>query len=96
MFARMVIVKCEPGKEETFAQRARVGLRFYREQPGCRGVQLLSCRADRTQLIALSFWDREIDLLEARDRPEYREAMAGLAETYSEPQSVGEWDVLEI
>jgi heme-degrading monooxygenase HmoA len=96
MFARMVVVKCRPGKEDTFGERARVGLKFYRQQPGCHGVQLLSCRADRTQLLALSFWDRESDLLEARAKPEYQEAMAGLTETYSEPQSVGEWDVVEL
>jgi heme-degrading monooxygenase HmoA len=96
MFARMVVVKCQPGKEDTFGERARVGLRFYREQPGCRGVHLLSCRADRTQLVALSFWERESDLIEARGKPEYQQAMAGLTETYSEPQSVGEWDVVEI
>ncbi len=96
MFARMVVVKCQPGKEDTFGERARVGLRYYREQPGCRGVQLLSCRADRTQLVALSYWERDSDLVKARTRPEYQEAMAGLTETYSEPQSVGEWDVVEI
>jgi heme-degrading monooxygenase HmoA len=96
MFARMVVVKCQQGKEASFGERARVGLRFYREQPGCRGVQLLSCRADRTQLVVLSFWDRETDLAQARDKPEYRQAMVGLTETYSEPQSVGEWDVVEI
>ncbi|HEY7065570.1 MAG TPA: antibiotic biosynthesis monooxygenase family protein [Chloroflexota bacterium] len=96
MFARMVIVKCQPGKEETFAARARVGLQFYRDQAGCRGVQLLSCRADRTQLVALSYWDREADLAAARANPDYQQAMAGLAETYSEPQSVGEWDVVEL
>ena len=59
-------------------------------------MQLLSCRADRTQLVALSFWERESDLLQARAKPEYQQAMAGLAETYSEPQSVGEWDVVDI
>jgi heme-degrading monooxygenase HmoA len=96
MFARLVVVKCEAGKEETFIQRARVGLRFYIEQPGCRGVQLLRARSDRTQLIAMSVWEREIDLMAAREKPEYQRAMAGLAETYSEPQSVGEWDVLEL
>ncbi len=96
MFARMVVVKCQPGKEKTFAERARVGLRFYRDQVGCRGVQLLSCRADRTQLVALSYWDRESDLAAARANPDYQRAMAGLAETYSEPQSVGEWDVVEL
>ncbi|HWP30055.1 MAG TPA: antibiotic biosynthesis monooxygenase family protein [Chloroflexota bacterium] len=96
MFARLVVVKCEPGKEETFIQRARLGLRFYLEQPGCKAVHLLQSRVDPTQLIALSIWEREIDLLAAREKPEYQEYMAGLAETYAEPQSVGEWDVLEL
>ena len=96
MFARLVVVKCEPGKEETFIQRARVGLRFYREQPGCRGVHLMRSRSDKTQLIALSIWEREVDLLAAREKPAYQQAMAGLAETYAEPQSVGEWDIVEL
>ena len=96
MFARLVIVKCEPGKEETFVQRARVGLGFYRGQPGCHNVLLLRSRADPTQLIALSMWEREADVLEARAQPEYQRAMSGLAETYSEPQSVGEWDIIEL
>jgi heme-degrading monooxygenase HmoA len=96
MFARLVIVTCEPGKEHLFTERARAGLRYYRDQPGCHGVYLLHCRADRTRLIALSLWEREIDLLRAREKPEYQELMAGLAETYAEPQSVGEWDVLPL
>jgi quinol monooxygenase YgiN len=96
MFARLVIVKCESGKEDTFVERARVGLRFYRQQPGCHELYLLRSRADPTQLIALSLWEREADVLEARSKPEYQQAMAGLAETYSEPQSVGEWDIVEL
>ena len=96
MFARLVVVKCDSGKEDTFIQRARGGLRFYLDQPGCKGVQLLRSRGDRTQLIALSIWEREVDLMAAREKPDYQRAMAGLAETYAEPQSVGEWDVLEL
>jgi hypothetical protein len=46
--------------------------------------------------VALSYWDREADLAAARANPDYQQAMAGLAETYSEPQSVGEWDVVEL
>jgi heme-degrading monooxygenase HmoA len=96
MFARLVIVKCESGKEDTFVRRARVGLRFYLERAGCRAVHLLRSRTDPTQLIALSIWDRDVDLLSAREQPEYQQAMAGLAECYAEPQSVGEWDVIEL
>jgi heme-degrading monooxygenase HmoA len=96
MFARLVIVKCEPGKEETFIRRARGGLRFYQSRPGCKAVHLLRSRNDPTQLIALSIWDREVDLLAAREEPEYQLAMSGLAECYSEPQSVGEWDVVDL
>jgi len=96
MFARLVVVKCLPDRVEQFERMARAGLRFYRDQPGCVAVYLLRARSDRTNLIAMSLWEREVDLLTARERPEYREAMAGLAETYSEPQSVGEWDVLEL
>lgn len=96
MFVRLVVVKCLPDKVEQFERLARDGLRFYRLQQGCTGVQLLRSRADRTHLIALSMWEREVDLIAAREKPAYREAMLGLAETYSEPQSVGEWDVLEI
>ena len=40
--------------------------------------------------------EREADLVAARANPEYQQAMAGLAETYSEPQSVGVWDVVDL
>ena len=96
MFARLVIVRCEAGKEDTFIQRARVGLRFYGAQSGCHGVYLLQSRAERTELIAISLWEREADVLTAREKPEYQQAMAGLVETYAEPQSVGEWDAIEL
>jgi heme-degrading monooxygenase HmoA len=96
MFARLVLVKCDAGKEDAFLERARVGLRFYLDQPGCHGVHLLRSRADRLQLVALSLWDRDVDLVAAREKPEYQEAMAGLSETYAEPQSVGEWDVIPL
>ena len=96
MFARLVVVKCQAGQEDTFVQRARRGLRFYLEQPGCKGVQLLRSRSDRKHLVALSVWEREVDLIAAREKPAYQQLMAGLAETYAEPQSVGEWDVLEL
>ena len=61
-----------------------------------RGVHLLQSRNDPSQLLALSIWDREVDLLAAREQPQYQDTMAGLAETYAEPQSVGEWDVVEL
>ena len=96
MFARLVIVKCKAGQEQTFVERARGGLRFYLGRPGCRGVHLLQSRNDPSQLLALSIWDREVDLLSAREQPQYQDTMAGLAETYAEPQSVGEWDVVEL
>ena len=96
MFARLVIVKCKAGQEQTFVERARGSLRFYLERPGCQGVHLLQSRNDPSQLLALSIWDRDVDLLAAREQPRYQEAMAGLAETYAEPQSVGEWDVVEL
>ena len=96
MFARLVLVKCEAGKEATFVQRARAALSFYLSQPGCQGVHLLQSRADRRQLVALSLWDREVDLIVAREQPAYQQVMAGLDETYAEPQSVGEWDVVAL
>ncbi len=96
MFARLVIVRCQPGQQSTFTERACVTLRYYREQPGCRGVHLLQSRDDRTRLIALSLWEREIDVLQARERPEYQDTIAGVVATYAEPQSAGEWDIVEI
>jgi quinol monooxygenase YgiN len=96
MIARLVVVKCLPERVNDFVRVARGGLQFYREQPGCRGVQLMRSRGEPTHLIAMSLWDRESDLLAARAKPEYQQAMAGLADTYSEPQSVGEWDQIDL
>ncbi len=96
MFARLVVVKCQPGKEAAFVQQARGGLHFYQGQAGCREVRLLRSQSDPSQFIALSMWDREVDLLAAREKPEYQRAMTGLSETYAEPQAVGEWDCVEL
>jgi heme-degrading monooxygenase HmoA len=90
------MVRCQAGKEATFIERARVGLRFYQEQTGCRGVHLLRSRSDENQLLALSLWDREVDLMAAREQPGYQQAMVAVAETYAEPQAVSEWDIVEL
>jgi hypothetical protein len=53
-------------------------------------------RSDPSQLIALSIWEREVDLMAAREKPEYQQTLLGLQECYAAPQSVGEWDVEEL
>jgi quinol monooxygenase YgiN len=95
MFVRQVLVCCQPGRVDQFIDCAGAGLRYYRGQPGCRGVHLWRSRSDRAQLLALSIWERESDLVAARTRPEYQLTMARVAECYSAPQAVSEWEVLE-
>ena len=96
MLARLVRVTCLPARLDHFMQYASDGLRFYLTQPGCAGAHLWRSRADQTQLVALSVWEQASDLVAARRQPEYQRIMARVAETYAEPQSVSEWDVVEL
>jgi len=96
MFVRQVLVSCLPVRVDQFIDCAGTALRYYREQPGCRGVHLWRSRLDRAQLVALSIWERESDLVAARTQPEYQLTMARVAETYAAPQIVSDWEVLEL
>jgi quinol monooxygenase YgiN len=96
MLTRLVHVTCLPPRLDQFMQSASDGLRFYLSQPGCAGAHLWRSRLDQTQLIALSIWDQASDLVAARKQPEYQRILARVAETYAAPQSVSEWDVVEL
>ena len=96
MLARLVRVTCVPARLDQFVQSARDALRFYLRQPGCTGAHLWRSRSDQTQLIALSIWEQGSDLVAARTQPDYQRIMARVAETYAAPQSVSEWDVVEL